>query len=227
MPGEAWYLHRVMIMRELPMDRSNTAGSRLTAGDVSRALGVDLKTVHNWVQRGHLRGARTKGRHLRFLRTEVVRFLRRRGRPIPEGIALRSPRVVAAGTEAPMAGHADVQRREGLFDALLEFGNSEYDVLVVGLSCLDEQHARELPEALQRQAATQGIAVVGVGGSPEVAQAFLAGGADMVSTSTEDLEMALAVVTGVRTEVAAHPGGQTHRGSGTFQCVSIPAAQAC
>jgi hypothetical protein len=120
-----------------------------------------------------------------------------------------------------------VQRREGLFDALLEFGNREYDILVVNLECLDEHRAFELPQALQRQPATQGIAVVGVGTSPELQQAFLAGGADMVAASGEELEIALGVVTGMRCH--QHEPAPTHRStgeSGSYPRVTMAAAQA-
>ena len=62
----------------------DTTCCSLTSGDLARSLAVDLKTVHRWVQRGVLRGHRTKGGHLRFRRVEVVRFLRQRRLPIPE-----------------------------------------------------------------------------------------------------------------------------------------------
>ena len=61
-------------------------GRALTAGDLSRILHVDLKTVHNWVAAGHLFGRRTAGRHLRFARASVVRFARQYGYPIPTGL---------------------------------------------------------------------------------------------------------------------------------------------
>lgn len=54
-----------------------------TAQDVAHFCEVDLKTIHNWVARSKIPHRRTEGRHLRFRRNHVVRFLREHGYPIP------------------------------------------------------------------------------------------------------------------------------------------------
>lgn len=48
----------------------------LTASDVADLCEVDLKTIHNWVERGCIPHFRTPGRHLRFQALDVARFLR-------------------------------------------------------------------------------------------------------------------------------------------------------
>jgi len=55
----------------------------MTAPMVSRVCECDLKTVHNWVARGEIKSFRTPGRHLRFLKSDVVEFLEKHGYPVP------------------------------------------------------------------------------------------------------------------------------------------------
>ncbi len=64
-----------------------------TASEVARFCQVDLKTIHNWSDRGEIRHFRTPGRHLRFRRADVLDFLRRYGYPIPEVLLEGKPRV--------------------------------------------------------------------------------------------------------------------------------------
>ena len=52
-----------------------------TASQIARFCQVDLKTIHNWADRGQIRHFRTPGRHLRFRRPHVLDFLRKYGYP--------------------------------------------------------------------------------------------------------------------------------------------------
>src|SRR5204862_6295434 len=65
-----------------------------TASDVARFCQVDLKTIHNWADKGEIRHVRTPGRHLRFRRLDVLDFLRKYGYPIPEVLRNGKPQVV-------------------------------------------------------------------------------------------------------------------------------------
>ncbi len=65
-----------------------------TAPQVARICSTDLKTIHNWVNRGEIKSFRTPGRHLRFRRQDILDFLSRFGYPIPEGFAPSRQRVV-------------------------------------------------------------------------------------------------------------------------------------
>lgn len=67
-----------------------------TAQEVARFCEVDLKTVHHWAERGKIPHFRTEGRHLRFRRNDLVRFLRAHGYPLAQGL-LRVKPVVAIG----------------------------------------------------------------------------------------------------------------------------------
>jgi excisionase family DNA binding protein len=66
----------------------------LTAPQVARHCGVDLKTIHNWVHAGQIDSFRTPGRHLRFQPEGVVRFLEEYGYPVPSELQKYLRRVV-------------------------------------------------------------------------------------------------------------------------------------
>lgn len=69
---------------------------RYTAQDVARFCEVDLKTVHHWADRGKIPHERTSGRHLRFRRNDVVRFLRVLEYPLPPVLTETRPTVALA-----------------------------------------------------------------------------------------------------------------------------------
>ena len=58
--------------------------SFLTTTDLATICEVDLKTIHNWADKGKLQHFRTPGRHLRFEREHVVEFLKHFGYPVPK-----------------------------------------------------------------------------------------------------------------------------------------------
>lgn len=61
----------------------STAERLYTSTDVAKLCQVDTKTIHNWVDRGHIPSFRTPGRHLRFRLADVEAFLRKHGYPVP------------------------------------------------------------------------------------------------------------------------------------------------
>jgi excisionase family DNA binding protein len=112
----------------------------LTASQVARFCQVDLKTIHNWAERGEISHFRTPGRHLRFRRPDVLDFLQRFGYPIPEELASARPRVLIVDTDAEHAERARAML-EPLFDvfvsadpvsALVTVGAARPSVLVLG-----------------------------------------------------------------------------------------------
>ena len=64
----------------------------LTASDLATLCEVDLKTIHNWVDRGRIAHFRTPGRHLRFRAADVADFLRAWGYSVPRELAKASSR---------------------------------------------------------------------------------------------------------------------------------------
>jgi hypothetical protein len=62
-------------------------GKYFTGSEVAAICDVDLKTIHNWIDKG--RGPehfKTPGRHLRFEPVKVARWLRERGMPVPQSV---------------------------------------------------------------------------------------------------------------------------------------------
>jgi excisionase family DNA binding protein len=63
----------------------------MTASDVAVFCEVDLKTIHNWADRGHIHCFRTPGRHLRFKPEDVATFMQRQGYDVPKALRAYLP----------------------------------------------------------------------------------------------------------------------------------------
>jgi excisionase family DNA binding protein len=195
------------------------AAGGMTSGDLARLLDVDLKTIHNWVRNGHLQGRRTKGRHLRFSRTEVARFMRKFGYRIPDSIGDAPPRAVLAGftprerAEAQLSldgqigarGAASMEECEYLFDAALLVASTEVDVLALALGRFDARFVEELLVALRRRPGTFGLSLVGVSESAQVRERFLAAGGHVALAQARELGPALLWLVGA-VSTSAFPG---------------------
>jgi excisionase family DNA binding protein len=134
------------------MARRIQAKELFTASEVARFCQVDLKTIHNWADRGEIRHFRTPGRHLRFRRVDVLDFLRRYGYPIPDILRQGKPTVHLIEEDAQqldamkrtLAGRFDVTGFSDPVDALIAVGSDTPDVVVLdvggskidGLSCI-------------------------------------------------------------------------------------------
>lgn len=55
----------------------------LRASQLAAIFDVDLKTIHNWHDRGQIPGTKTPGRHLRFDAVEVKEACERQGIGVP------------------------------------------------------------------------------------------------------------------------------------------------
>jgi CheY-like chemotaxis protein len=112
----------------------------LSATRVAEFCDVDLKTVHNWENRGKIRGVRTAGRHLRFRRLDVVDFLRAYGFALPEALRQGRPRVVVVDADAraleasqrALSRRFDVTAFAHVVDALVALAALDPDILVLG-----------------------------------------------------------------------------------------------
>src|SRR5688572_11777185 len=140
----------------------------LTSGDLARILHVDLKTIHNWVNQGHLTGRRTQGRHLRFRRTEVVRFMRQFGYPVPEHVGLAPARVLVTRADGikgrPILLGRGIRQLacEGLFNAAIEVVTGHHEIVVIDLDTYSAQPVFEMIRALRHRPSTSGIPLVGM-----------------------------------------------------------------
>jgi hypothetical protein len=101
---------------------------------------VDLKTIHNWANKGKITGTRTAGRHLRFRPLDVVDFLRTYGYETPEGLRQMRLRVLVVDADVATLATArrllgrryDVTTAGHVVDGLLVAATQLPDVLVAG-----------------------------------------------------------------------------------------------
>jgi excisionase family DNA binding protein len=168
----------------------------LTSGELASLLRVDLKTIHNWVNRGHLVGRRTSGRHLRFDRIQVVRFMRGYGYPIPDALRTLPLRVVV---DSPRGSTWPVVRSlrrgsvltlcSGLFHVALTLARGEQEVLVLDLDSRDAALVGELIGALRAQAVTSSLWLIGLSKSRALRERFLALGGDAALASGRERDL--------------------------------------
>jgi excisionase family DNA binding protein len=109
-----------------------------TASQLARLCHVDLKTIHNWADKGEVRHFRTPGRHLRFRRADVIEFLRKFGYPIPDSLRTGKPKVVAidddphvlATIRRTLGKRFEVTTFQDPFDALVAIGQVTPEAIV-------------------------------------------------------------------------------------------------
>lgn len=110
-----------------------------TASDLARFCQVDLKTIHNWSDKGQIAHFRTPGRHLRFRRLDVLDFLRRYGYAIPDVLRATRPRLVIVDGDAQvqatlkrtLAKRFEIVTYSDPVDALVDLARVQPDLLVV------------------------------------------------------------------------------------------------
>jgi excisionase family DNA binding protein len=113
----------------------------LTASDLAALCEVDLKTIHNWVDRGKIAHFRTPGRHLRFRAADVAEFLRAWGYSVPRELARESARTAMIIGSKDTAAHVTRAIGDALpvrhaghpYDALVYAGADPADVYLVDL----------------------------------------------------------------------------------------------
>lgn len=138
-----------------------------TASEVARFCQVDLKTIHNWAERGEIRHFRTPGRHLRFRRADVLEFLRKFGYPLPTALRQGKPTVHLIDEDAgslralqdALGDRYEVSAFSEPVDALIAVGTDQPDLVVLDVA------ARKLDgvsavERLRSMEATRHVRVV-------------------------------------------------------------------
>ncbi len=155
-----------------------------TAVDLARYCRVDLKTIHNWARKNAVFHHRTRGRHLRFYRLDVIDFLRAYGYPVPDDLRAARPRVILAYRESPeasalkrtLARRIDVLAFDDAYDALVSLATASPEALVLDAALLGEGTARCIAR-LRTNDATRHIRVIVIGDAPDARAAFIAAGA--------------------------------------------------
>jgi excisionase family DNA binding protein len=160
-----------------------------TASEFAGFCHVDLKTIHNWADKGQIRHFRTPGRHLRFRRLDVLDFLRKYGYPIPEVLRGIKPKIVVvdddpnalASVRRLLSRRFEVTTFQDPFDALVAVGVLEPDAMVIDVDIrgLDGIHYLERLAAMD---ATSHIRTVVFSAHDERRKAAMEAGAnDFVS----------------------------------------------
>lgn len=155
-----------------------------TASEFARFCQVDLKTIHNWADKGEIRHFRTPGRHLRFRRLDVLDFLRKYGYPIPEVLQTSRPKVVAidndpavlATIRRALSKQFEVATFQDAFDALVAMGSLQPDAVVTDIE-LEGLDGLRFVERLRAIDATSHIRCIVHSSHTEKEQAALEAGA--------------------------------------------------
>jgi excisionase family DNA binding protein len=161
-----------------------------TAQDVARFCEVDLKTIHHWADGGKIPHHRTEGRHLRFRRNHLVRFLQAHGYPLHAELATARPTVFLAAAAAGVDPAVDelarklaapffVRRFDSAIAAIANLVAGEPDALILRLDDPSIAGARTVG-ALKADPATDWTMLVVVSEEPDAAP-----GADLVARPTE------------------------------------------
>ena len=159
-----------------------------TAQDVARFCEVDLKTVHHWADRGRVPHHRTEGRHLRFRRNDLLRFLRAHGYPLPDAIASVRPKIISTIAHdelgKKLSSRFTVRRLDSAILAIARIVSDEPDGLVFAL---DDPSFAGLPAlvALKSDPATSWVALA-VSTPPALVAAAKDAGAE-VAVAHEDV----------------------------------------
>lgn len=168
-----------------------------TAQDVARFCEVDLKTVHHWADRGKVLHHRTDGRHLRFRRNDVVRFLRGHGYPLPPDVvnarclvaltlpAVTDPRDQILETDEvarKLQARFDIARFPCAISGIAHLLETHPDALVVSLA--DATVTLQAIAALKADPKTSWILLVVVG-APLALEAAREAGAELALSGSE------------------------------------------
>lgn len=110
------------------------------ASQVASLWGVDLKTVHGWVESGDVEAFRTPGGHLRFRRRALLDLLRRFHMPIPGTLGPRRPMVLAVVPDTAVVAQLALSLGDA-FDLITRAdpmeGLAEIGTLCAGTGMLD------------------------------------------------------------------------------------------
>jgi excisionase family DNA binding protein len=141
----------------------------LTASDLASLCEVDLKTIHNWVDRGRIPHFRTPGRHLRFRAVDVAEFLRAWGYTVPRELARAMARTVLVVGSKEAFSAAQRALGEGVtlrhdkhaIDALIHAGADPADAFVFDVRSLAaEVEVGSVIEAVHRGCPQAAIAAI-------------------------------------------------------------------
>lgn len=111
---------------------------------------MDLKTIHNWVDRDQIKHFRTPGRHLRFKRSDIYDFLKKFDYPVPAELMPRKTAIFVLADEPSVSQAVSKQMGAAeavkVFDDVLELmmnvGETAPEALVIDAEALDVELSR-------------------------------------------------------------------------------------
>lgn len=187
------------------MPKTSAAKELFTASEVARFCQVDLKTIHNWADRGEIHHFRTPGRHLRFRRSDVLDFLRKYGYPVPEQLREGKPTIVVVDEDAAvlestrraLAGPFQIVGFSEPVDALVAIGHDAPDVFVLD-AATERLDAVRCIARLRDLEQSRHVRVVVYSARPELRQRTLDAGASafVAKPDTERLADAIKSLVG-------------------------------
>jgi excisionase family DNA binding protein len=188
------------------MGRAVPGRDWFTASEVAQFCQVDLKTIHNWAEKGDIHHFRTPGRHLRFRTVDVLDFLRKYGYPIPELLQASKPRVLLLEDDVQLAERSaralhdqfEVAVLHDPVRALLAIATDPPDALVVG----DEVgglSGMRIIESLQEVEAVRHVRMLLYSEDPASRRTAMARGASALvpKPDVQQLEQTLAALMGL------------------------------
>ena len=170
---------------EILENRETPATELFTASELAKFCHVDLKTIHNWVEKGEIRHFRTPGRHLRFRRLDILDFLHKYGYPVPEPLRGAKPKVavldpdptVLAAVRRALGRRFEITAFGDPFEALVGIGAARPDALVLDLA-LPGIDALQFVERLKSIETTSSIRVIVYSSQDAQRRAVLEAGAN-------------------------------------------------
>jgi excisionase family DNA binding protein len=160
----------------------------LTASDLAALCEVDLKTIHNWVDRGRIAHFRTPGRHLRFRAADVAEFLRAWGYSVPRELSRSTARTALVLGSKDTVAHVTRALGEALpvrhaghpYDALIHAGADPADVYLVDVKEVARDAEPEaVLDALHRASPQASVVVLSDEPTPVPAYASRVGRTDV------------------------------------------------
>jgi excisionase family DNA binding protein len=193
-------------MKRETMETRENLPELFTASDLAKFCQVDLKTIHNWAEKGQIRHFRTPGRHLRFRRLDALDFMRKFGYPLPEALRAGKPKVLAVDQDLAtlsairrvLLRRFEVTTYQDPFDALVALGVLLPDALVIEVE-MAEFDGIKCIERLKGLESTSHIRVVVYSAQQQQRQAALQAGANdfIVKGEANLLREALERLTGL------------------------------
>ena len=151
-----------------------------TSHEVGDILQVNPSSIVKWINEGALHAFRTPGGHRRITATELVRFARHHGMPVPEELkALATTRVLVIDDEPrflraierafkPFDEEIEVSTVDNGIDALLRIGSLKPEIVLLDLR-MPGLDGFEVLKRLGKNPETKGIQVMAMSGEMSAA----------------------------------------------------------